>query len=202
VTTLLAFVGIAAVVIVTPGPVTALTIRNSLAGGRRAGVLTALGVSSGQACWTVAASAGVAALLVASEPVFRALRLAGAAYLVWLGWQMLRSADRANATGRPPSPRGGFFVQGCLVALSNPKTLIFFGAFFPQFIDPRAEIGPQIALLGATAMVFAALTDGAWAVLSGGAAKILTRARVRWLTRISGGVLIGGGVWLAVSRTR
>jgi threonine/homoserine/homoserine lactone efflux protein len=75
-------------------------------------------------------------------------------------------------------------------------------AFIPQFIDPRGEIGAQITLLGVTAMVFAAIADGGWAVLSGGAAKVLTRARLRWLTRISGGVLIGGGIWLTFSRSR
>ena len=82
---LLAFLGIAALVIVTPGPDTALTIRNTLSGGRSGGVGTALGVAAGQAVWTIAASAGLAALLVASAPAFTALRLAGAVYLVWLG---------------------------------------------------------------------------------------------------------------------
>ena len=95
-TELAAFLGIAAVVIVTPGQDTALTIKNTLAGGRRAGVLTAAGVSSGQACWTLAASAGIAALLVASEPVFHAVRLAGAAYLVFLGAQTLLDAVRSR----------------------------------------------------------------------------------------------------------
>ena len=89
---LLAFLGISALVIVTPGQDTALTIRNTLAGGRRAGSFTALGVSTGQAVWTLAASAGVAALLVASEPAFIALKLAGAAYLVFLGAQALVAA--------------------------------------------------------------------------------------------------------------
>src|SRR5215204_3354088 len=86
------FVALAAVVIVTPGQDTALTIRNTLLGGRRAGIFTAVGVSAGQACWTLAASAGIAALLVASEPAFVAVKLAGAAYLVFLGGQALWSA--------------------------------------------------------------------------------------------------------------
>src|SRR5437763_16185422 len=93
---LLAFLGVAAVVIVTPGPDTALTIRSVLACGRRAGVLTALGVSTGQAVWTLAATAGVAALLQASEPAFLALRLLGAAYLVWLGCETLVRAFRGG----------------------------------------------------------------------------------------------------------
>src|SRR5687767_7664329 len=93
---LLAFLGIAALVIVTPGQDTALTIQNTLAGGRRGGVFTALGVVSGQLTWTLATSAGLAALLVASEPTFRALRLAGAAYLLYLGARSLVSAFRGS----------------------------------------------------------------------------------------------------------
>ena len=96
---LLAFLGVAVVVIVTPGQDTALTVRNTLAGGRSAGIRTAIGVVSGQAVWALAASAGVAALLVASEPAFVALKLAGAAYLVYLGGQALLAAVR-----RRPAP--------------------------------------------------------------------------------------------------
>src|SRR5918911_4798279 len=88
----LAFLGVAVLVIVTPGPDTAVTIRSTLLGGRTAGVMTAFGVVTGQACWSLAASAGVTALLVASEPAFLAVKLAGAAYLVWLGGQGLSSA--------------------------------------------------------------------------------------------------------------
>src|SRR5688572_26810172 len=157
------------VVVIVPGPTATLIIANSLTHGTGAGLLNVAGTQLGLAAMIGLVGIGLASAIEAMGWWFDWLRLAGAAYLVWLGWQMLRSADRINATGRPPSPRGGFFVQGCLVALSNPKTLVFFGAFFPQFIDPRAEVGAQIALLGATAMVFAAVTDGAWAVLSGGA---------------------------------
>src|SRR5688572_2009386 len=98
-TQLAAFLAVSIVVIVTPGQDTALTIRNTLLGGRRAGVFTAIGVSAGQACWTVAASAGLAALLQASEPAFLALKLAGAAYLVYLGIQALAAAVRRHPPG-------------------------------------------------------------------------------------------------------
>src|SRR5213594_29952 len=90
----LAFLGVSVLVIVTPGPDTALTIRNTLLGGRRSGVFTAVGVAAGQTSWSVATSAGIAALLVASEPVFRGVRYAGAAYLAFLGIQALRAAAR------------------------------------------------------------------------------------------------------------
>ena len=128
------------------------------------------------------------------------LRLAGAAYLVWLGWKLIRSSGE-SADGRPArSPRGGFVVQGALVALSNPKTLLFFGAFFPQFIDPARDHGLQILIMGLTAMLFAAASDSAYALASGRAGRVLSARRVRLLSRMSGGFLIGGGVWLALSR--
>ena len=98
---LAAFVGIAALVIVTPGQDTALTIRNTLVGGRRGGVRTVLGVASGNAVWTLAASAGIAAIVAASEPAFLALRLAGAAYLVFLGAQTLVAALRGGKCAKP-----------------------------------------------------------------------------------------------------
>jgi threonine/homoserine/homoserine lactone efflux protein len=104
--------------------------------------------------------------------------------------------------GAAPKPRGGFFLQGLLVMLSNPKALVFFGAFIPQFVDPSADHRAQVMLLGATAMAMALLSDGAYAVLTGRAGRLLTRARVRLVSRISGGCLIGGGLWLAFSRAR
>ena len=134
---LAAFLGIAILVIVTPGQDTALTIRNTMLGGRPAGVATAGGVAAGQACWTAAASIGLAALLVASEPVFVALRLAGAAYLVYLGLQALRHAVRPGSRtaerveGAHWLPRA--FRQGLLSNLGNPKMAIFFTSLLPQF---------------------------------------------------------------------
>src|SRR5919106_2040817 len=131
---LAAFLAVAAIVIVTPGQDTVLTIRNTLSGGRRDGALTALGVSAGQAVWTLAASAGVAAVIAASEPAFLALRLAGAAYLVYLGLQSLRSALRGTRhevrmlRGRPAP-----FRQGLLSNLGNPKMAVFFTSLLPQF---------------------------------------------------------------------
>ena len=115
---------------------------------------------------------------------------------------------RAGPRGRlapgeaPPRPRGGFFLQGFLVAISNPKTLIFFGAFFPQFIDPSGNYALQIAVMGVTALVFAAISDSAYALVAGRAGSMLSAHRVRLLSRISGGFLIGGGVWLAFSRAK
>jgi homoserine/homoserine lactone efflux protein len=143
---------------------------------------------------------GLTSLIEAMGHWFDWLRLAGAAYLVWLGWKMIRSSGEGVEGEAPRPPRGGFVMQGAIVALSNPKTLLFFGAFFPQFIDPGRDQGLQIAIMGVTAMLFAAISDSTYAIASGRAGRALSARRVRLLSRASGGFLIGGGVWLALSR--
>ena len=130
------------------------------------------------------------------------MRLAGAAYLIWLGIKLFRSSGSLGDAKRAQAPRGGFFLQGFLVAVSNPKTLVFFGAFIPQFIDPAGDYFQQVLIMGVTAIVVAAISDGLYAILIGGAGRRITQRQVKWLSRVSGGVLIGGGVWLALTRTR
>jgi threonine/homoserine/homoserine lactone efflux protein len=113
---------------------------------------------------------------------------------------MIRSGGADGETGAAVRPRGGFLMQGVLVALSNPKTLIFFGAFFPQFIDPTGDHGLQILIMGLTAMAVAAMSDSLYALAAGRAGRALSAQRLRLLSRVSGGFLIGGGLWLAFSR--
>ena len=149
-----AFLGVSALVIVTPGQDTALTIRNTLVGGRRDGMQTAGGVALGQALWALAASLGVAALLRASEPAFLALRLVGAAYLLYLGLSALRSALRREppapaALGRP-GPRSPLW-QGLLSNLGNPKMAVFFTSLLPQF-------GASFVSLLALGLLFCSMT--------------------------------------------
>ena len=159
---LLAFVLLALVVIVTPGPDTALTIRNTISGGRRAGIGTAVGVSSGLAIWTLASAAGVAALLVASEPAFLALKYAGAAYLVLLGLQTLAQAFRPRvrepAKSRPRrssvTPRAAL-RQGLINDLANPKVAVFFSSLLPQFAPAD---GPAFPVLLALGLLFCGMT--------------------------------------------
>jgi threonine/homoserine/homoserine lactone efflux protein len=188
-------------VIVTPGQDTALTIRNSLLGGRGAGLATALGVSAGQAVWTLAASAGLAALLVASEPAFVALKLAGAAYLVYLGAQSLLAAFR----GRPRTHTGArsaaptvAFRQGVLSNLANPKMAVFFSSLLPQFG------GTSFASLLALGLVFCTLTLVwllAYAVVVARAGDVLRRPRIqRALDAVTGVVLTAFGIRLATER--
>ena len=158
-----AFVGVCLLVICTPGQDTALTIRNTLLGRRSAGLATALGVSAGQATWTVATSAGLALILAASGPLFLAVRLAGAAYLIYLGLRSLISAtlaDSSGSAGRSPvaeqtglGPRTAF-VQGFLSNLSNAKMVAFFISLLPPFAGPR----PSFVLLLALGFNFCLLT--------------------------------------------
>lgn len=190
-----------AVIIMVPGPTVTLIIANSLKHGTRAGLLNVAGTQAGLAIMIAIVGIGLSSVIAAMGHWFDWLRLAGAAYLIWLGWKMFRAAG-GEVDGAAPAraPRGGFFLQGVLVALSNPKTLLFFGAFFPQFLDPTRDHATQIAIMGLTAMLFAALSDSAYAVLSGRAGKLLTQKRVRLLSKVSGGFLVGGGLWLASTR--
>ena len=199
---LLAFLGVAALVIVTPGQDTALTIRNTLAGGRHDGVLTAAGVAGGQAVWTLATSAGLAALIVASEPVFDGLRLVGALYLVWLGLQSLRSAfGRSPVTqhapeGRPATRRA--LRQGLLSNLGNPKMALFFTSLLPQFAPAS---GPTFAWLLALGLLFCVLTFAwlaAYAVVVARAGDVLRRPRIRRaIDAATGSILLAFGLRLA-----
>lgn len=196
-----AYFAACAVIIIVPGPTVTLIIANSLKHGSRAGLLNVAGTQAGLAIMIAIVGIGLSSVIATLGHWFDWLRLAGAAYLIWLGWKMFRSAGNAEDGAAPArAPRGGFFLQGVLVALSNPKTLLFFGAFFPQFLDPARDHATQIAIMGLTAMLFAALSDSAYALLSGRAGRFLSQNRVRLLSRFSGGCLIGGGVWLASSR--
>ena len=189
----LAFLGVSALVIVTPGQDTALTIRNTLLGGRRSGVLTAAGVASGQAFWTLAASLGLAALLSASEPAFLAVRLAGATYLVFLGIQTLLGTSRRRP--EHARQRGNAFRQGLLSNLGNPKMAVFFTSLLPQFGGTSFPVLLGLGLVFCT-LTFAWLAGYAFAVARAG--DFLRRTRVRaWLDRVTGLVLVAFGLRLA-----
>ncbi|HEX5781123.1 MAG TPA: LysE family translocator [Solirubrobacteraceae bacterium] len=195
---LVAFLGVAVLVIVTPGPDTAMTIRGTLLGGRRAGVMTAFGVISGQACWTVAASAGITALLVASEPAFVALKLLGAAYLIYLGVQAIVAAVRGTvaheveASGPRLSARTAY-RQGLVSDLGNPKMAAFFTSLLPQF-------GTSFWGMLALGLTFCALT-GLWlAAYASALSRLQASARVRrTIEAVTGTVLVALGVRLATA---
>jgi threonine/homoserine/homoserine lactone efflux protein len=200
ITHFLAFLGVSIVVIVTPGQDTALTIRNTLLGGRRNGVLTAFGVSAGQATWALATSAGVAAVLQKSEPAFVAVKLAGAAYLVFLGVQTLVPALRSRGATPKEAPRGRPLRQGFVSNLGNPKMAIFFTSLLPQFTT-----GPSFAALLFLGLTFCAMTLAwlsAYAFAVAKAGDFLRRSRVRRaIDGLTGIVLVGLGLRLAAERT-
>jgi len=201
--TYLAFVAVCLVAIIVPGPTNTLIMANGMRHGVRAGLLNVAGTQAGLALMIAVAGVGLTSVIEAAGHWFEWIKLLGAAYLVWIGIQMIRAAGKAEEPGQPKKlPRGGFFLQGLLVALGNPKQLLFFGALLPQFIDPAGNHALQIAILGGTALVFAAASDGAYALASARIGRRLTAARVRLVTRVSGGLLIGGGVWLAMSKGR
>ena len=197
-----AFLAACVVLVLVPGPTVTLTLANSLKHGTRAGLLSVLGTQLGLAVMLVIVGVGLTSLVETAGHWFDWLRLAGAAYLVWLGWKMIRGAGQGLEQGGAAPPRGGFVLQGALVALSNPKTLLFFGAFFPQFVDPARDFGLQIFIMGVTAMAVAVVSDSIYALAAGRARQVFSARRIAILERISGGFLIGGGLWLAFSRSR
>jgi threonine/homoserine/homoserine lactone efflux protein len=162
---LLPFLAISILLIVIPGPDTAMVTKNALVGGRRAGVLAAVGVAVGLTIWTVAAALGIAALLRASAVAFFVLKIAGAVYLTWVGIQMLRVRDWAESDGGQTAKAGGrkSFRQGLLSDLGNPKIAVFFTSLLPQFVHGHSEAFVSLLFLGG---VFAVLTLGWLAFVS------------------------------------
>lgn len=186
-----------------PGPIVSLLIANGLRYGTRAALINVAGAQAGLAIVIGIVAIGLTSLMATMGYWFDWVRFAGAAYLVWLGIKLIRSpVEGLRVDEKPAPPRGGFFLQGFLVLLSNPKVLVFFGAFIPQFMDMSQPHFPQVALLGITFMVTAVMTDAVYAVLAGRARLFFSARRTRLVSRISGGFMIGGGIWLALTRAR
>jgi threonine/homoserine/homoserine lactone efflux protein len=194
----LAYIAACFLIAIIPGPTVTVIIANSLRHGTRAGLLNVAGTQLGLGLMMLVLVVGLSSVIAAMGSLFEVLRWAGAAYLVWLGYKLLRAPDALGERSAAPEPRGGFFLQGFLVMMANPKGLLWFGAFIPQFVDPKGEYVSQIVLLGVTAMAVALVSDGAYALLIGRAGALLSRKRVRLVSRLSGGFLIGGGIWLAL----
>jgi threonine/homoserine/homoserine lactone efflux protein len=205
---LAAFLGVAVLVIVTPGPDTALTVRNTLLRGRAAGLATAVGVVCGQATWAIATSAGVAALLRASEPAFVAVKVAGAVYLVYLGGQAIvaalrgsreppASAPRAPAARSPARTKAIAVRQGLVSNLTNPKMAAFFPSLLPQFAGGDSSFAALLVL----GLVFCSLTLAwlsAYAIAVARLGALLRRRSIRRaLEGVTGVALIALGLRLA-----
>jgi threonine/homoserine/homoserine lactone efflux protein len=199
----LAFVAACIALALLPGPVVTLVIANGLRHGTRAALTNLAGVQLGLAIMIGVVAVGLTSLMATMGYWFNWVRFAGAAYLVWLGIKLIRfPVEGVNADEPPAPPRGGFFLQGFVVLLSNPKVLVFFGAFIPQFMDMNRDHASQVALLGITFMVIAGMTDAIYALAAGRARTFFAARRTRLLSRISGGFMIGGGIWLALTRAR
>lgn len=199
----LAFVAACVALALLPGPMVTLVIANGLRHGTRASLINIAGAQLGLAIVIAIVAVGLTSLMATMGYWFDWVRFAGAAYLVWLGIKLIRApVGGLSADAPPPPPRGGFFLQGLLVLLSNPKVLVFFGAFIPQFVDMGKDHFSQVVLLGFTFNLIAGLTDAIYALLAGRARRFFSARRTRLLSRFSGGFMVGGGIWLALTRSR
>jgi RhtB (resistance to homoserine/threonine) family protein len=197
-----AFAAVAAVIVVVPGPDMALVLRNGVAYGRHAAVATALGISTGLLVWALAAALGIAALLHASGAAFTTLKLAGAAYLVWLGVRALREAWRGSS--ETPSRRrraASPFREGLLTNLFNPKVALVYTTLIPQFVDRDGSEVAQTFLLAGVFIAMGLVWLSGYALLVAKIAALLRRSSVRRaINAVAGTVLTALGVRLAFER--
>lgn len=191
-------------VLLIPGPAVVYIVTRSVSQGRAAGLVSVLGIHVGTSVYVIATSLGLSALLMASSTVFMIVKYLGAAYLIWLGIQKLRARGEADEGAEPAKaslPR--VFGQGVIVNILNPKTLIFFAAFLPQFVEPgRGPIAFQLAFFGLAFIVLGVLSDGSFALLSSALAGKLrgnTKSRRR-LDRSSGVIYLALGAFAATVR--
>jgi threonine/homoserine/homoserine lactone efflux protein len=195
----LAFVAASVALALMPGPNVAIIVSNAISYGPRYGLLTVAGTSSAMVPQLAVATMGLSAVLTFMADWFDVLRWIGVAYLVFLGVQAWRAPLRDLTAVTPPKSRQAIYWRGVLVSLTNPKTLLFFGAFLPQFVDPRGDAMTQLALLSATFFVIALSIDTCWALFAGRSRHLFARLGA-WTNRVTGGVLIGAGIGLALSR--
>jgi homoserine/homoserine lactone efflux protein len=195
-----AFLAATLVMLVMPGPNVTLIVANSIAYGTRFGLFTVLCTSLSIVPLLVLTVAGMSAMLGFVSHWFEWLRWVGVAYLIYLGIEALRAPAPDLAAIRPdPRSTRAIAARASLVALTNPKTLLFFGAFFPQFLDPARDATGQFAIMAVTFFVAAAISDSCWALAAGRARPVLVRAG-RWVNRVTGTTLLACGVGLALAR--
>src|SRR5262245_37486235 len=187
----------------TPGPAVIYIVTRSIEQGRRAGLVSVLGIVVGTLFHVAAAALGVSALLMSSALAFNALRYLGAVYLIYLGFRTLATGDRPlDAPAIDRTGLGEIFSQGVVVNLLNPHTALFFFAFLPQFVDPRrGPVAIQLGILGLLFIAMAAATDSGWAVTAGTAGDWIKRnPRFSRAQRyVTGSALIGLGAVAAIS---
>jgi threonine/homoserine/homoserine lactone efflux protein len=204
-TELIAFVGVSLLLAVTPGPDMAVVTKNALAHGRRGVVLTTTGIALALSIWVTATAIGLSAVLRASSELLFVLKLAGAAYLAYLGVRTLlesrhRPADLL-ADAPAPAPAHAIFRQGFLSAISNPKLGVFFVTFLPQFVAPGQAVLPRLLELGLIFAVIGWTWMNVYGLFITRIRDFITAPRVRqWMQRVTGVVLLGFGARLALER--
>jgi homoserine/homoserine lactone efflux protein len=199
----LAFVAATALLALTPGPNMSLIIANTLAGGLRAGFTTLAGTATGLAILTATAAAGMSSVMLFMTEWFDVIRWVGAVYLIVLGVRQLHQFLRRRGDPSftpPPVSAHTAYGQGLLVALSNPKVLLFLGAFFPQFVNPAADPVPQLAILAVLFVGTLLIVDMGYTYAVGRARRALDMNKLSLLDGVAGGLLIAGGVLLATVR--
>jgi threonine/homoserine/homoserine lactone efflux protein len=201
VTTLIPYLGACFLLAIVPGPTVTVILANSLKGGTLAGLAIIAGTQLGLVTMIGVVGLGLEAVMGFMAFAFDWIKLAGAAYLVWLGFNMLRSSGQlGQATTDPAKSYRRLVLDGFLVIWSNPKALIFLGAFLPQFVTDQSATFVQVMLLGLFFMLIAGATDAFYAFLGGRARSLLSAARIKIVSRISGAILMAGGVWLALQK--
>ncbi len=200
-TTWLGFLAAAIVIAVTPGPGAVASMGAGASHGYRAALALILGLQAALLCQLAIVAVGLGALLAASEGAFAVLKIAGAGYLVWLGVQKWRAADGADPAPLPAAGHRGFFAQGLLVNLSNPKAIVFIAALVPSFVDPAAPQLPQYAAIGATLCATDVIVMSGYALAAARAGRWLASpAAQRRARRFFGSLFVAAGVALAFSR--
>ena len=197
----LAFVAASALLILTPGPMVAFVIATTLSRGLKQGLIAVAGSSLASAIQLSVVALGLAALLSSAGEAFFWIKWIGVAYLLYLGVRALRAPDEvleADPAATQYSARRTF-AEAFLVNLTNPKGLLFHGAFLPLFISPAAPAGPQLLLLAVTFIIIGAVLDSLWALTAARSQPLLRRAG-RWRHRITGSVLISAAAGLALVR--
>jgi homoserine/homoserine lactone efflux protein len=199
---LLAFIAATALLAVTPGPNMSLIVANTLSGGMRHGVVTLAGALTGNTILVAAAAIGMTSLMIFMSEWFDVIRWAGALYLLSLGARQLwQYVSRANGAAAPAVSSGGSaYVHGLIVSLSNPKVLLFLGAFLPQFVDATRDPLPQLRTLAILFIVVLAAVDVAYTIAIARARQAFPAGKLRALDGLAGGLLVAGGLMLMAVR--
>lgn len=198
----LTFLAACIAVVIVPGPTVTVIIANSLRSGASAGFAIVAGTQLGLALTLLVLAFGLSAVIAIVGEAFIWIKLIGAAYLVWLGIALWRAGGQFGKVELAPEKTTfkKMFLQGFFVILANPKALFFFGVFIPQFIDPAKNPILQTFILGGTFMLVATILDAGYALLAGGAGQMLTKTRIKVVQRVSGSLLILGGIWMAFQK--